>query len=107
LTDVKNLASHGISVTQVAQQVKQHLALKIEKEIDVVEGFQHVFQAMFKRETQQALNNQRQMGLPNMREDEQTEMNQMRVFYQNELVKRANLLQILLYVMETDFIRLV
>ena len=47
------------------------------------------------------------MGLPNMREDEQTEISQMRVFYQNELVKRANLLQILLYVMETDFIRLV
>ena len=39
MTDVKNLASHGISVTQVAQQVKQHLALKIGKEIDIVEGF--------------------------------------------------------------------
>ena len=94
-------------MTQVAQQVKQHLALKIEKEIDLVEGFQQVFQAMFKRETQQALNNQRQMRLHNMRGEEQTELNQMRDFYQNELVKRANLLQILLYVMETDFIRLV
>lgn len=38
---------------------------------------------------------------------EQAEIDQIRAYYDNELTKRGNLLQILLYVLRTDFLRLV
>ena len=38
---------------------------------------------------------------------EQAEIDQIQAYYDNELTKRGNLLQILLYVLRTDFLRLV
>ena len=47
------------------------------------------------------------MELKDIRDLEQAEIDQMRAYYENELMKRSNLLLILLYVLRTDYLRLV
>ena len=107
LKDIKNLVLHGITVTQVASELKWHISRKIQREVDMIDGFKHIFRAIFTRERQQALNNQKMMGLQDIRDLEQADIDQIQAFYDNELTKRGNLLQVLLYVLRTDFLRLV
>ena len=63
LKDIKSLTVPGITVTQVASELKWHIARKIQGEIDMIDGFKHIFRAISTRERQQALNNQKMMGL--------------------------------------------
>ena len=50
LSDVNNFNYHGVTVAQLASEIKWHISRKIQKEIDLIEGFKHVFRAIFSRE---------------------------------------------------------
>lgn len=52
LKDIKNLTLHGMTVTQRASELKWHISRKIQREIDMIDGFKHIFRAIFTREGQ-------------------------------------------------------
>lgn len=80
------------------------LVKRANRELEKLRGFQTIYIALLKRQTEIAIENQTQMRLPKMRAEEKEEIAEIQAFMTSELGKRISILQAVKYFANTDLL---